>query len=132
MHDQPPIPGRRGFIRQVAGTALLGTGLAACTSTASHGDNNDNTGPLRFAHGVASGDPLTDRVILWTRVTPGQDNGGGDIAVRWQLATDAAMRSVVASGTLTTSAHQDYTVKVDAAGLLPGYVYHYQFETGVA
>ena len=132
MHDQPPIPGRRGFMRQVAGTALLGTALAACTSTANHGDNADNVGPLRFAHGVASGDPLSDRVILWTRVTPGQDNGGGDIAVRWQLATDAAMRSVVASGSVTTSAQQDYTVKVDAAGLLPGHVYHYQFESGAA
>ncbi|KQQ42428.1 alkaline phosphatase [Duganella sp. Leaf126] len=136
MHDQPPVPGRRGFIRQVAGTALLGaglgTGVSGCTSTASHGDNNDNTGPMRFAHGVASGDPLNDRVILWTRVTPGQDNGGADIAVRWQLATDASMRSVVSSGSLTTSARQDYTVKVDAAGLLPGHVYHYQFEAGTA
>ena len=59
MHDQPPIPGRRGFMRQVAGTALLGTALAACTSTASHGDNADNVGPLRFAHGAVSYTHLT-------------------------------------------------------------------------
>jgi alkaline phosphatase D len=132
--DKPHIPGRRGFIRQVAGTALLGAGLSACSSTANHGDHGeggDYTGPTRFAHGVASGDPLTDRVILWTRVTPGQDGGadsGGEIAVRWQLATDAAMQSVVATGSVATSARQDFTLKVDAAGLLPGHVYYYQFE----
>jgi alkaline phosphatase D len=132
--DKPHIPGRRGFIRQVAGTALLGAGLSACSSTANHGDHGeggDYAGPTRFVHGVASGDPLTDRVILWTRVTPGQDGSvgsGGEISVRWQLATDAAMQSVVATGSVATSARQDFTVKVDAAGLLPGHVYYYQFE----
>jgi len=132
--DKPHIPGRRGFIRQVAGTAIMstgvGAGLAACSSTANLGDG-DNVGATRFAHGVASGDPLTDRVILWTRITPGQDSGAGstgDIAVGWRLATDAAMQQVVATGTATTSARQDFTVKVDAAGLLPGHVYYYQFE----
>lgn len=139
MHEKPHIPGRRGFIRQVAGTALLGTGvgtgLAACSSTANHADNGDNVGATRFVHGVASGDPLTDRVIIWTRVTPGQDGGAGsdgDIAVRWQLATDAAMQSVVAAGSTVTSARQDFTVKVDATGLLPGHVYYYQFDTAGA
>ncbi|MET0321335.1 MAG: alkaline phosphatase D family protein [Duganella sp.] len=124
MQDKPHLPGRRGFIRQVAGTALLGAGMTACSSTAVPND----AGATRFVHGVASGDPLTDRVILWTRVTPAQGDRLQDVGVRWQLATDAAMQSVVASGSATTSARQDFTVKVDAAGLLPGHRYYYRFE----
>jgi alkaline phosphatase D len=122
MEIKPP---RRTFIRQMAAsTALLGVGaagLGGCTSTASGMADGVAAG---FRHGVASGDPLSDRVILWTRVTPAHV---GDIAVRWQMATDASMQQVIAHGSVITSAQQDYTVKVDAAGLLPGHVYYYQF-----
>jgi alkaline phosphatase D len=122
MEIKPP---RRTFIRQMAAsTALLGVGaagLGGCTSTASGMADGVAAG---FRHGVASGDPLSDRVILWTRVTPAH---AGDIAVRWQMATDASMQQVIAHGSVITSAQQDYTVKVDAAGLLPGHVYYYQF-----
>jgi alkaline phosphatase D len=110
-----------------ASTALLGagaTGLGGCTSTAAGFDEGAAAG---FRHGVASGDPLNDRVILWTRVTPHRADAGSDIAVHWQMATDPAMRTLVAGGSVLASARQDYTVKIDAAGLLPGHVYYYQF-----
>jgi len=126
MDDQPIIP-RRTFIRQVCSTALLGTGalgLAGCSSTAASLGERE---PVSFQHGVASGDPLGDRVILWTRVTPRHADMAQEVAVRWQVATDPAMQMVVAGGSVTTSDKRDFTVKVDAAGLLPGHVYFYQF-----
>jgi alkaline phosphatase D len=114
------MEGRRTFIRQMAASTALLT-VAGCTSTAgSVGDS----GTAGFRHGVASGDPLSDRVILWTRVTPARS---GELEVRWQLATDPAMQQVIAHGSVVTSAQKDYTVKVDPAGLLPGHVYYYQF-----
>ncbi|SDK21361.1 alkaline phosphatase D [Catalinimonas alkaloidigena] len=78
-----------------------------------------------FYHGVASGDPLPDAVILWTRVTPETD---GPVQVAWQMATDPELTQVVASGTVETHADRDYTVKVDVTDLTPGTTYYYHFE----
>lgn len=80
-----------------------------------------------FLHGVASGDPLTDRVILWTRVTPPQ-NWTGSIPVTWEVSETPSFSTIVASGTFTTDASRDYTVKVDATGLQPGRWYYYRFK----
>jgi alkaline phosphatase D len=52
-------------------------------------------------YGVASGDPLTDRVIIWTRVTPA-DLGANAVSVHWKIATDTAMTTIVNSGTSRT------------------------------
>lgn len=80
-----------------------------------------------FAHGVASGDPLTDRVILWTRVsTPGDAN------VSWEIAEDSAFSRVIKRGTARAEAARDRTVKVDADGLSPGREYWYRFRAGSA
>src|ERR1700752_3974830 len=64
-----------------------------------------------FAHGVASGDPLRDRVILWTRVTP--RDAAKKVTVKWTIARDPALRHEVDSGRIHTSAEHDFTVKVD-------------------
>lgn len=81
-----------------------------------------------FYHGVASGDPLTDRIIIWTRVTP--DAGfTGNISVHWRMATDTGMTHIVKSGTFTTSDEIDYTVKVDVTGLKQNTYYYYDFES---
>jgi alkaline phosphatase D len=77
-----------------------------------------------FRHGVASGDPLADRVMLWTRVTTTRP----DTNVRWTLATDTALSRVVARGEGPTGAARDHTVKVDVTGLRPGTTYYYRFE----
>ena len=79
-----------------------------------------------FYHGVASGDPLADRVIIWTRVTP-EVLDDRSIEVAWTVATDPALKSVVKSGTVTTSESRDFTVKVDVTGLNPGTTYYYGF-----
>ncbi len=78
-----------------------------------------------FRHGVASGDPLRDRVVLWTRVTPGAQEEVIDVG--WMVARDARMSRVVASGSVRTFAERDYTVKLDAVALEPGTTYYYRF-----
>src|SRR5690606_34350998 len=77
-----------------------------------------------FNHGVASGDPLTDRVILWTRVTPDEP---GFVEVEWEVASDEGFSELVASGAGTTDAAVDFTVKVDVTGLDAGSDYFYRF-----
>jgi len=81
------------------------------------------TAPV-FRHGVASGDPRSDRVLLWTRVS----GATGEVAVRWTLAANPTLTRVVARGETRTGAARDFTVKVDATGLTPGTTYYYRFE----
>lgn len=78
-----------------------------------------------FYHGVASGDPLRDRVIIWTRVTPQM----GDVAipVEYAVATDTLFSNVVARGVATATPERDFTVKIDVAGLRPATTYYYVF-----
>jgi len=87
-------------------------------------------GGARFQHGVASGDPLADRLILWTRITPPDPSATRPIDVRWRIGVDPGLRRVVSSGTAQTTAARDYTVKVDVGGLVPGATYYYAFDTG--
>ena len=82
--------------------------------------------PAHFTHGVASGDPLSDRVILWTRVLPG-DGALVTLTGRWEVAEDLQFKRVVISGETTTGPDRDHTVKVDATGLQPGTNYWYRF-----
>ncbi len=81
------------------------------------------SGEVAFRHGVASGDPQSDRVILWTRVSGAHD----DVEVSWEVASDVALQQVIASGRLRTGRERDYTVKVDATGLEPGRAWYYRF-----
>ena len=111
---------RRGLL----GAAATGTlGLAACATPVAKSGPDAYVGEVDFLHGVASGDPLTDRVILWTRVTP--KNGNGPIPVKYEVM--AADGSVVTSGMLSADQTRDYCVKADAKGLKPATVYTYRF-----
>ena len=77
-----------------------------------------------FYHGVASGDPLSDRVIIWTRITPERDT---TLLVGWEIAADTAFRNIVKTGAFPTNAARDYTVKVDVTGLEADKTYYYRF-----
>lgn len=79
-----------------------------------------------FYHGVASGDPLPDRVIIWTRVTPEKMNVS--IPVKWEIAEEANFTSIYKSDTISARPEHDYTVKVDVDGLLPDHTYYYRFK----
>ena len=81
---------------------------------------------LPFAHGVASGDPLSDRVIVWTRLTEIVPSAAS-IPVAWEVSTSPTMTPVVKRGTQATSAARDWTVKVDVVGLSPATTYYYRF-----
>ena len=101
-------------------TMLLGQGDPSALSRL---DFDPNLGP--FYHGVASGDPLPDAVIIWTRVTTEES---GDVTVSWKMATDPMLNNIVKSGNATASASRDHTIKVDVTGLQPATYYYYQFE----
>lgn len=79
-----------------------------------------------FTHGVASGDPLADRVILWTRLIPGSGEHG-TISCQWQVAKDRGFEQIVSTGMTSTHFERDYTVKIDASGLSPNSSYFYRF-----
>jgi alkaline phosphatase D len=81
---------------------------------------------VHFTHGVASGDPLSDRVILWTRALPGSGSHSTVIA-QWQVAADPFFDDIISSGTATTSSNTDYTYKVDATGLPANGSFFYRF-----
>ncbi len=117
MSHFPVLPDRRRFL--AAASLTLG-------ALALRGFPVQAAADVHFTHGVASGDPLADRVILWTRVLPG-DGRAMPLEVQWEVAVDEQFAQIVASGTTSTSAAQDYTVKVDAGGLQPGSSYFYRF-----
>ncbi len=77
-------------------------------------------------HGIASGDPLPDRVILWTRVTP--PKADAELEVRWAVAEDPQLRRVRTHGSVVASPLRDHCIKVDVTGLTPGRTYYYRFE----
>jgi phosphodiesterase/alkaline phosphatase D-like protein len=90
-----------------------------------------STTSIRFAHGVASGDPYADSVILWTRISPAAGFVGSQI-VQWEIASSAdfAPGSIKGSGSFTTSSARDWTVKVEAASLKADTTYFYRFRAG--
>ncbi|HEV8314916.1 MAG TPA: alkaline phosphatase D family protein [Burkholderiaceae bacterium] len=117
---KPPRAGtnRREFFKRSGATTVAIAAVPLLPLAA-------NAADLTFEHGVASGDPLADRVILWTRVTPPQAKL--HVPVQYVVATDPALRNVVLRGQTSTEPGRDYTVKVDAVGLRPNTTYYYQF-----
>jgi alkaline phosphatase D len=103
---------RRTFASSVLAAALVGPRAFSQTSTV-------------FRHGVASGDPLPSRVILWTRVSPIVNEDL--ITVEWSIALDPGMNRVFQRGVTYTNEGFDYTVKIDVARLQPDTTYYYQF-----
>lgn len=80
-----------------------------------------------FYHGVASGDPTHEKVIIWTRCTP-NTGVSGNLDVYWQMATDTNFTHVVNFGYTQALPENDYTVKVDVCGLQPNTWYYYMFQ----
>ena len=77
-----------------------------------------------FTHGVASGDPDQQSVVLWTRLVPGDSV---DTFVQWQVATDSAFTHIISSGEGAARKDNDFCVKVIAEGLEAGTTYYYRF-----
>lgn len=113
---------RRSFLYYTGPLAVLPILPRECSRLAD-GYVNDGS---PFVHGVASGDPLDDRVVLWTRVT-GDAQAPKSIVVAWVVAKDASFSQVVASGATVTEESVDYTVKLDTDGLKSATTYYYRF-----
>ncbi|HEX6356767.1 alkaline phosphatase D family protein [Actinophytocola sp.] len=117
---------RRSVLRVGAAGVVIGAGVVTAGATVASAAE-----PV-FAHGIASGDPLPDGILLWTRVTPTPDATPGSgvgpaVDVTWEVATDAAFATIVRSGVVNTGPGRDHTVKVDVTGLSPATTYHYRF-----
>ncbi|MEU3086256.1 alkaline phosphatase D family protein [Streptomyces massasporeus] len=122
-------PRRRTVVKAAAATAVLAGPLTA-TLPARAVDQAP-----AFLHGVASGDPLPDGILLWTRVTPVPEaipgsGAGPDTEVSWVVARDKAFTTVVAKGSTTATAASDHTVKADIRGLQPATDYWFRFSAG--
>ncbi|MFD6079684.1 alkaline phosphatase D family protein [Streptomyces hydrogenans] len=129
-HSISPAPTRRTVVKAAAVTAVIAPALLGAAAPALA----DAPAPA-FPHGVASGDPLPDGVLLWTRVTPSPEavpgSGlGADVRVDWEVAEDRGFARVVASGTTTAGAAADHTVKADVRGLRPATAYFFRFTAG--
>ncbi|HBK91579.1 MAG TPA: alkaline phosphatase [Parvularcula sp.] len=114
-----------------AAIGVLGASAAACARTPvrSAFDAAGEKATGVFAHGVASGDPAHDSVVLWSRLTPAAQ---GPVAVRWEVAETEAFTRLSASGEVTAAPERDFTLKAVAAGLKPGRRYFYRFRAGDA
>ncbi|MGZ0200989.1 alkaline phosphatase D family protein [Streptomyces sp. RM1] len=122
-------PSRRTVVKAAAATAVLAGPLTAALPARAA-----DQAPA-FLHGVASGDPLPDGILLWTRVTPVPEatpgsGVGPDTEVGWVVARDRALTQVVASGSTTATAASDHTVKADIRGLEPATDYWFRFSSG--
>lgn len=115
---------RRHFLRlssALAGSVVISTALGGCQAARPRG----SLSAARFEHGIASGDPGVDSVLLWTRATPAAGEAGLDLT--WELAADAGFERVIRRGEVRATVTRDYTVKVDVRDLDPGTEYFYRF-----
>jgi alkaline phosphatase D len=108
------------------GGALGGLGAAANATPGSAG-----RGHYPFTLGVASGSPLPDAVVIWTRILHDPLNAAAmpplAFAVRWEMAEDEAFRHIAAKGAATASPALAHSVHVDVTGLQPDRWYWYRF-----
>ena len=114
---------RRHALALMSSTALS----TACATQATPGTTDtsaSSTDPDIFRHGVASGDPDTTSVVIWTRVT----TGAPVVDVAWAVYEDPEGHTLVSTGSRQVSEDSDHTVKVVADGLQPGRTYYYHFE----
>jgi alkaline phosphatase D len=105
--------------------AVAGVALSQAGKSQSASAETGDAGRTIFRHGVASGDPDQQSVVLWTRVTTDAENE----SVQWAIASDPEFRSIVGQGEAVASSERDHTLKIVAEGLEPGATYYYHFTT---
>jgi alkaline phosphatase D len=126
---------RRTFLKETSRLAMIAAGAAIAGSLP---NREVEASPVfkdyPYSLGVASGDPLPDGVVLWTRLAPDPLNGGGmparDVPVQWEVATDRDFSNIVRSGTEFARYDLAHSVHVEVDGLKPGHLYYYRFRAG--
>ena len=141
MKHSPELS-RRRFLQSAVTTAGVASVPVALTGCFGDDDDDKNNTPdpdtggetpvvveptnVEFGYGVASGDPLADAVIIWTRATP-VDTTETKAVVSYTVSRTETMDDVVADGVFETDASKDFTVKIDVTGLTADTEYFYQF-----
>jgi alkaline phosphatase D len=119
---------RRDFLRHTGYLFALAVAGEATSSAAPKFSRNP------FTLGIASGDPLPDGVVLWTRLAPDPLAGGGmpreRVTVEWRVASDDKMQRVIRRGRATALPELAHSVHVELKGLEPARDYWYQFSVG--
>lgn len=114
---------RRDFLKVSAlsfCTLVISTGITGCS-------NSTNLTNVNFLHGVASGDPLTNSIIIWTRLTP--DKLLDELKLDYEVSKSNTFDVLTHSGSLSTKKTEDYTVKIDLQNLEENTVYYYRFKS---
>jgi alkaline phosphatase D len=123
-----------GRLGSVAGVLSLGACLSSSVGKAVPGSPPGSAYP--FTLGVASGSPLPDAVVIWTRLLTDPLDAAAmpplAMAVRWEMAGDEGFRQIVASGSAIAAPELAHSVHVDVRGLQPGRWYWYRFMLGDA
>lgn len=127
---------RRIFLLSGTRIALLASAGASLSGASFGAPGQDGAGAYPFSLGVASGSPLPDAVVIWTRILYDPLNAAAmpavAFAVRWEVAEDQAFRQLVAKGTASATPALAHSVHVDVTGLTPGRWYWYRFILGDA
>lgn len=128
-HSSDDISRRRVLHLATASATVIASPLIGCSTPTTR-----EPGAYPFTLGVASGDPLPDGVVLWTRLAPDPLNGGGmamkPVTVMWEIATDPGMKKIVRNGGAVARPELAHSVHVEATGLEPGREYWYRFWVG--
>lgn len=130
IRSRPSLASRRDLLREAArlgATAFALTSLPKIARAITFFDNP-------FKLGVASGDPIADGFVLWTRLAPDPLNGGGmppeAVPVNYEIASDATMRQIVQRGAALARPEVGHSVHVEIQGLESDRPYWYRFNSG--
>lgn len=104
---------------------LSGAILSPLVSSNGQQKPTESSGPI-FVHGIASGDPDHNSIVLWTRVSAVE----GLVKGHWEVSKDHSFQNPVSRGEFRTGPDLDYTIKVVATGLTSGQRYFYRFHIG--
>ncbi|MBA6407912.1 alkaline phosphatase D family protein [Pseudoalteromonas sp. 5Ae-yellow] len=118
------LSSRRNFLKTSAAsifTVAVSSAITGCAQTLI----NKPLSAIEFKHGVASGDPLSNALIIWTRATTAQSNF--EVTVAWELASDSQFKNIIRSGREQTDKSRDFTIKIDVQELAPNTEYFYRF-----
>lgn len=118
------LSSRRNFLKTSAAsifTVAVSSAITGCAQTLT----NKPLSAIEFKHGVASGDPLSNALIIWTRATTSQSNF--EVTVAWELASDSQFKNIIRSGREQTDKSRDFTIKIDVQELAPNTEYFYRF-----
>ena len=109
----PKLPAldRRSLLK----AGLLGSGMLAAPLSASQPGRG-------FTHGVASGEPGPDRVLLWTRFQADQDT-----PLKFEVSDSVDFTRKIAGGSIAARAENDWCCKTFAEGLEPAESYYFRF-----